>query len=379
MQGPASKRALAVFLAAFAITTAELCWWVTFNLQETRKLTLQQQALIERDVSLARWLEETLPKGADAANGQQDWLGRFFPQLQYGSLPPGIEVRPNLQAAQSRADAAHVRMFVAEGAFFFFMVLLGAALIMRTMRREVGVVRQQANFLNAVTHELKSPLAAMRLYIETLERRRVDPQTLDRYVATLRAECDRLDVLVGHVLTLARLESQAGQKRAPGALSAAPPPELDQVVGQMVAQCMAGRAKNSPPINTELTTHGAQVAMEEASLRTVVRNLLDNACKYGGHAQPIVVRTMVQHKRAQLSVQDAGLGLEPHETAHIFERFYRVGDEMVRKHEGSGLGLYLVRMLLADYGGRITVHSSGLGQGTTFVASLPLVPPPEFS
>ena len=371
MAAAAPKRVFGIFMAAFIVTTAELCWWVTFNLRQSAKLTRQEEQLVERDRALAQWLAETLPaRDANAEVGAPPWLAEHFPSLTFNGQTGAIEPRPQLAWARASAHAAHVRMFIAEGAFFFFMVLLGAGLIMRTIRREVGVVRQQANFLNAVTHELKSPLAAMRLYIETLERRRVDAQTLDRYVATLRAECDRLEVLVGHVLTLARLEGRLQRSKKPRQIEP-DPHNLTEVVGQVVQQMAVSHRPGGCPIHYLPAPGDVWVAMEDASLRTVVRNLLDNANKYGGTGDRIEVAVHASEGRAVLIVRDVGMGIAPEETERIFERFYRVGDEMVRRHEGSGLGLYLVRLLLADYGGRISVYSAGLGHGATFEVSLP--------
>lgn len=364
------KRTLALFVLAFVITTAELCWWVTFNIKETAKLTAKEAQLQERDCALAQALVQKRVQGAQPLEPQQ-WLERYFPDLQMDAATGTVAPKTHLAQAQVSHNSAHVRMFVAEGAFFFFMVLLGAALIVRTIRREVGVVRQQANFLNAVTHELKSPLAAMRLYIETLERRQVDPQTLARYVATLRAECDRLDVLVSHVLTLARME-QRGPQTEPTSGGGARL-NLDDEVAQVVAQRQGGRHSHTPPIEHRRHPGGVLVAMEQASLRTVLRNLLDNACKYGAQGDRIVLQVAAVQGRAHCLVQDFGIGIAASEQGRIFERFYRVGDEMVRRHEGSGLGLYLVRMLLRDCGGSVAVASDGLGTGATFTVSLPQV------
>lgn len=360
-----AKRALVVFMLAFVVTTAELCWWVTFNLQETAKLNHKQAQLQARDCALAQEL-------LAGRREPEAWLAEHFPDVLFDAATGRVSPRPAVVELREAQGRAHLRMFVAEGAFFFFMVLLGAAIIMRTIRREVGVVRQQANFLNAVTHELKSPLATMRLYIETLERRRVDPTTLARYVATLRAECDRLEVLVSHVLTLARLERPRAPQAAPSP-SGPLPQDLHGAIAAAVRQLSHGRGALSPPIVVEEPDHGPiAVAMAEASLHTVLRNLLDNACKYGATGERITVRTGVDNGRAWLAISDSGIGLAAEEHGRVFERFYRVGDEMVRRHEGSGLGLYLVRLLLAEEGGTIEVHSAGLGEGATFTVRLPL-------
>jgi signal transduction histidine kinase len=263
-------------------------------------------------------------------------------------------------------------MFIAEGTFFFFMVALGGVLIVRTIRLEVGVVRQQANFINAITHELKSPLATMRLYIETLQRREVDPETRARYVGTLRAECDRLETLVGHVLTLSRLEAR---RQGPAEAQAMAGPwasriDLGAETEAVVQARLSERGEQASMVRVERPDGPLWAQMDVASWHTIVRNLVDNACKYG-EGRPVQVRVSSVGPSIEVSVHDSGIGMAAHELDRVLGAFYRVGDEMVRRSEGSGLGLYLTQALLAEFAGEVRVASAGLGQGATFTAVVP--------
>jgi signal transduction histidine kinase len=368
------KRALGIFFVAFAITTAELCWWVTFNVRATNQQQQVATLRLERDCALAQSLLAEVEPGPARKQLQQRIAGSM-PDIEVDALTGQARAKASVLAQVRQVHHAHVRMFLAEGTFFFFMVALGAGLIFRTMRLEVGVVRQQANFLNAITHELRSPLAAMRLYIETLQRRRVDPETLARYVATLRAECDRLETLVSHVLTVARIEGRAGASITQAAQQA-PHKEacnLAAVTAAIIQEMQDELHQKGADLTYEAPAESIFAAIDGASLRTVMRNLIDNAVKYGGTAPRIDVRCGANGAQTWIQVRDFGLGLAAKELALVFDQFYRVGDEMVRRHEGSGLGLYLVRMLLAEHQGTITVASEGPGYGCTFVATLPRI------
>lgn len=354
------RRALAIFAVAFAVTTAELCWWVTFNVRATHAQRQAADATLARDCALAQALLD--------GRSEVPWRA-LFPLLELAD--DGARVVPRAEVARAVAGAhdAHVRMFLAEGAFFLLMVAVGGGLIFRIMRLEVGVLRQQANFLNAITHELKSPLAAMRLYIETLQHRRVDPETLARYVATLRAECDRLETLVSHVLLLARIESADVADEASA-------DDLD--ISAMARELCAEAAQGAPAAPRAcIVAAGCPqdgpiwAQIDAASFRTIAQNLISNALKYGGGKAPAQVCCDYYRGAARLRVRDFGIGLVAREQARVFEAFYRVGDEMVRQNAGSGLGLYLVRALARAHRGEVQLHSDGVNQGCEVTVTLP--------
>jgi signal transduction histidine kinase len=256
-------------------------------------------------------------------------------------------------------------MFAAEGTTFLCILVAGTALILRSVRREMELMRQQANFLSAVTHELKSPLASIRLFIETLELRDPPPEKRTRFLANMRADVDRLDGLVSNILAVARLDSGRFVVH------------VDRGdVGRDVANVVTafGKDPSQRRLNLELTLpdQSVQARYDLGVLKTVLRNLLDNAAKYGGADKPVRVAVARKGDCATIEVSDQGIGLAAEEREKIFQKFYRVGEEMVRQTEGSGLGLYLARELIRQLGGGITAESPGVGKGTTFQVTLPL-------
>ena len=226
-------------------------------------------------------------------------------------------------------------------------------------------MRQQANFLSAVTHELKSPLASIRLFIETLELRDPPPEKRVRFLANMRADVDRLEGLVNNILAVARLDSGHFVVHVDRG-------DLGRDVAQVVAAL--GKDPSQRPLTVELALpdEPLHARYDVGVLKTVLRNLLANAAKYGGADTPVRVAVSRQGLWAAVEVRDQGIGLAAEEYEKIFQKFYRVGEEMVRQTEGSGLGLYLARELVRQVGGTLTAESPGLGRGTTFRVTLPL-------
>jgi signal transduction histidine kinase len=234
------------------------------------------------------------------------------------------------------------------------------------LRREVGIVRQQSNFLAAVSHELKSPLASIRLYTETMQLRQPDAQTCQRYLGIMRVDIDRLETLVGNLLAVARLD-QGGFEARPTRVDVA------AEVGQIVADMQPDMQARGAALALEISERPVWAHIDPAVLDTVMRNLLDNAAKYNRHNAPVTVRLTAETHSLTIEVIDRGIGLAAEELARIFTKFYRVGDEMVRQTEGSGLGLYLVASLWQHSGGKVRASSPGQGQGATFALVLPRV------
>lgn len=378
--GRVARLSLPLFFLAFGVTLAELSWWTVFNLRSVSQKGRAQHALLTRDAGLARDLllaarSEARARGGDEHEAElrrQAQLRPLFYDLDFG---PDAQVapRPEVVAALERTGRAHVRMFVAEGSFFAVMMVAGAALILRALRHEMKIVRQEKNFLAAVTHELKSPLASMRLWVETLLHREVDALSRRRYLGIVLRDVDRLEALVGNVLSAARLEANPSLQVIPAL------PPLDLAAATQAAldgQQEHARTKGvtlrwvAPP-----TPVWARV--DAAGWSLVVRNLLDNAIKYSPGAAEVHVALACTARDATLVVRDFGVGLAARERRRVFDKFYRVGDEMVRGSAGTGLGLYLVRATLAEHGGRVAVDSAGLGQGATFTVRLPAAPAPE--
>ena len=371
-----SGRAVWIFAAIMALTSAELGWWITFNIRALRRERADHLQQLDRDRSLAAELivAQAATRMRDAPGPPIDLpervLQQHFPALQWrpgafehmalNMLYPGqgIFARAAELDETWHQNRPHIRMFVMEGLFFFAMVLLGGALIFRSMRRDVNLIRQQGNFLSAVTHELKSPLAAIRLYIETMQLRQLSAEESRRYLHVMRQDVDRLDGMVGNLLAAARLEADQVSVDAEQF-------DLAQALRYMLPNLREELQERGVAVTLHNSDTPIWVRMDRTSLTTIVRNLIDNAAKYGRHPdKPIEVCLQQQGEHACLDVRDYGIGIAPHEIKKIFDKFYRVGDEMVRQTAGSGLGLYLVRSLVEQCGGKVEAHSDGVGTGT---------------
>ena len=365
-------------LAIMAFTIALLGWWVLFHLrysaQEIRATAEHLQA--DRQ-SAERALVAFSRQQALGPGGPAEFLRLAYPHLDWqpgvhtgqelvpGYAGYGVTIRPGRLDRLQAQRRASIRMFAAEGTTFLCILVAGTALILRSVRREMEVMRQQANFLSAVTHELKSPLASIRLFIETLELRDSPPEKRARYLANMRGDVDRLDGLVNNILAVARLDSGRFVVHVERG-------DLGRDVVDVVAAL--GKDPSQRPLNVQVDLPVAPLhaRYDLGVLKTVLRNLLDNAAKYGGADKTAYVTVGQQGDGAALEVRDQGIGLAAEEREKIFEKFYRVGEEMVRQTEGTGLGLYLARELVRQLGGSLTAESPGVGKGSTFRVTLPL-------
>jgi signal transduction histidine kinase len=374
-----SRRVLWMFAGVMALIVAELSWWITFHVRTSHEQARERLLFYEIQEKLAADMIIMSTHGhADEAIAKTiltqhfpelEWRRGEFSNPQLGVLYPhmGPYVREDVIATLENRDAAHVRMFISEGGFFMAMLLVGGALVLRTMRHDVRLMRQQANFLAAVTHELKSPLASIRLYTETMQLRDPPQATRTRYLSAIHADVERLEGLVANLLAVARLE--AGKfVMYPEAL------DLVRETATIVKAVEKELIDRFVPVSMHLPRESLMVHFDALALQTVMRNLLDNAAKYSGGAnKPVEVRVFAEGGKAVVEVKDQGIGIAASEIGKIFRKFYRVGDEMVRQTEGSGLGLYLVEQLVTQSGGTVIAQSPGTGFGTVMRVSLPLI------
>jgi signal transduction histidine kinase len=275
-----------------------------------------------------------------------------------------LEVKPNAQVWDEALDTYRRRivMMVSEGAFFAVMLFVLIGLLLRTLRREVQLERQHRNFLSAVTHELKSPLSAMRLSLETVLSGRADAQLSERFLRNALADADRLERLVQKVLETTRY----GHRGKPPELISA---KLSELVAEVVETFARSAEARGATFEHEIQ-EDVWAKYDREGLAIVVSNLLENAVKYGGGEPTIGVRFRLEDGSALLEVSDSGPGIQPADLPFVFHRFYRSGDEMSRTTRGTGLGLYLVRQIVEAHRGTVEIGSTG-PQGTTFRVTLP--------
>jgi signal transduction histidine kinase len=249
------------------------------------------------------------------------------------------------------------------GAVSFGLIISGLLWLCLWLVREMRVNQRQHAFLDAVTHEMKTPLASLRLYVDTLERHDPDRTHRKEFLGRMHEDLERLSQTVEQVLTAARSEDSGRKaKREPVALDAL----LESCVAEVCARHDLPRAAVQLEVGPAVTVFGSP-----NELSVVFRNLLENAVKYSEEPVEVQVRARADGgDRVQVDISDRGIGIPPVELRKIFQRFYRVGRDVQRTASGLGLGLFIVRNLVRRQGGRVVARSEGSGQGSRFVVTL---------
>ncbi len=253
------------------------------------------------------------------------------------------------------------------GAIFFALIITGLILNTVFLVREIRRSEQHDAFLNSVTHELKTPIASIKLYLETLKTRKVAPDKQAEFVDVMLADCDRLLSTVEQVLQASSTKERKRQFSAS---------EVD--IGELINESVAiVRTRRNLDENTIRFTEPAEpikVMGDAADLQTVFVNLLDNALKYSGDEPKISIRTKKggMNKRVDIFIKDNGIGIPPADLKRVFKRFYRVLNKSGGETKGTGLGLFIVKSIVERHGGRVSAQSRGEGLGTTFLVQMPM-------
>ena len=253
------------------------------------------------------------------------------------------------------------------GVIFFMAIIVGIVLNTIFLVNEIHRNEQHDGFINAVTHELKTPIASIRLYLQTLQTREVDETRRREFYAVMLMESDRLLRTVEQVL-------QAGRTRERRR-------RIDRSVidlGGLVQECLQtvqaqlNRAVIQYSENLE-TDMRPFVMGDRDELRAAVSNLVDNALKYSATSPVTVEITNFDEKRLAVRVTDGGIGIPRSQLKRVFKRFYRIPSRIASQVKGSGLGLFIVRSVVERHGGRVFAESEGEGMGSTFTIVLPRV------
>jgi two-component system, OmpR family, sensor histidine kinase SenX3 len=254
------------------------------------------------------------------------------------------------------------------GIIFFALIIAGMVLNTIFLVREVRRNEQHDSFINAVTHELKTPIASIRLHLETLQRRELPENQKQEFYRLMLSDAERLTTTVEQVLRAGR----AGVKRAGKEKSDV---DFRQVVQESIESTRTRHHLQPEMIQyLEASNNGSGTVIRgnAEDLRTAVFNILDNAVKYSG--SNVDVRVMLEGRdqdRVVLRVQDHGVGIPEDDMKRIFKRFYRVSHRTLAHVKGTGLGLFIVKAIAQKHGGRVFAESEGEGKGTTVTLELP--------
>lgn len=250
------------------------------------------------------------------------------------------------------------------GTVTFSLILVGLSFYLVITIKEVRLNQRQANFVDSVTHELKTPIASLRLYLETLQLRELDDKQRREFYSVMERELQRLDLLISQLLEVGRL-NVIGQETEPE----------DVDMGALVRRCAeVACAHHNCDIDTvfHFDLQPAKIHARRIMLELVFGNLMDNAIKYGGAEPRVEVSVRMNHRgRVIVKVCDNGEGVPAEIRKKVFKMFYRGGSELERRQKGTGLGLYIVKSLAHTMKGTVTVADRENESGSVFEVELP--------
>lgn len=267
---------------------------------------------------------------------------------------------PAAIASIEDAHARNAKQYIGEGLTFLIITILGAVFVYSVVRRQIRYHLQQKNFMMAVTHELKTPIAVTKLSLETLRRHKLDEDRQNKILGDAINETDRLNALCNNILLSSQLESGGYTLTKQ---------EFD--LSALVEKAVADFQRRYP--QRKIDNRSADMILvhgEEFLIGLVLNNLLENAVKYTAAEVPVVVDLTENERTCVLSVADLGKGIPDAEKTKIFEKFYRLEDESTRKTKGTGLGLYLSSKIVDDHQGKLFIENNH-PTGSVFKVVLP--------
>jgi signal transduction histidine kinase len=274
----------------------------------------------------------------------------------------GSPATTSATASELEAKMSHRNwMVLGEGMVFLSLLIWGSIITYRSFRRDMELARLQKNFLLSITHEFKSPLASIRLYLETISKHELDKGKQQQFIRNALTDTDRLNTLVENALMASLIEHD-------GHFFAAEEVDLSSLLES--TRQIFERVPGHPSLVAEIAPD-VHVKGDRQALGTLVNNLLENAVKYAPGGTPVSLVLKQEGGWAELRVSDEGIGIPDKEKEQVFRKFYRAGNELTRSTKGTGLGLFLVKYIVEKHQGSVKV-SDRHPKGTVFSVRLPL-------
>ncbi|MEO6405295.1 MAG: ATP-binding protein [Ferruginibacter sp.] len=308
------------FLLAYIIA-ALIFWFLALNIQNDKMLLYKQEQLKTEDTSYATSLA-----GIKQENKRK--------KMQYAG----------------------------EGATFLLLIIAGAIFVYRSVKNQLAISKQQQNFMIAITHELKTPVAISKLNLETLQKRKLEPPQQQRLMQNTLQEINRLDTLCNNMLVSSQIEA-GGYRMVEEKINLS---MLCFTIAEEFSQRFADRK-----INCEINETDIFIEADPVLIQIVISNLVENALKYSPKESPVEIKVDTIKKFATLQVIDNGPGIPEPERKKIFRKFYRLGNDATRKAKGTGLGLYLSEKIINAHNGTILNKDNPAG-GSIFMVNIPL-------
>jgi signal transduction histidine kinase len=320
-------------------------------------------------------LQEARSSYAREVAAAQALLAAGTPAEHVHELLPDVAIENGRARSSAAVDAAFVaerhrriNQYAWESGFFLLALALCVGVIWRALRAETKVLQEQDSFLALVSHQFKTPLASLQLSLETMAKRQLSPEQSHTLMERMLADLTRMESMVSRILDSVRLERGRVDLKSE-------PVELATAVGRVVTQ-FEERARQERIALTAEVPRDLVVLADPLAVDVVVRNLLENAlaavAAVSGGSVTFTARAV--NDEIELSVRDSGVGFRPTDSARLFKKFSRLHPGGGGSHNGTGLGLFIVRRLMQLTGGRVSAHSVGMGQGALFVLSWPAAP-----
>lgn len=274
-------------------------------------------------------------------------------ELEYENLKNSIDSTTQSNAYFTKLEeirekrSTRTKQYLGEGSTFLLVILIGAAVVYSSFRRSVRLSRQQNNFMMAVTHELKSPIAAMKLNLQTMARHQLDEDKRKLLIDRCITESNRLNDLCNNMLLASQMEGRQYK-----------PANEQFSFSDLVANSVADYAHSYPGRFDLQEIADYKITGDKTLVQMAINNLLENAVKYTPADKPVTVAVEEKNNHAVLTVADYGPGIPDAEKAKIFNKFYRIGSEETRKAKGTGLGLYLTLKIVKQHKGKISVKDN---------------------
>lgn len=285
-----------------------------------------------------------------------------YPQLNFEVVGGKLVIHPKPEEIQrvKQEKTQQTVMYVSEGLVFLLLLLFGFTWVFRSLNSMILVNHQQSNFLLSVTHELKTPIASIKLFLQTIQKRELPREQMMRLTENSIDDADRLNELVENVLLATRIEGRSYTYNFESVDFSSMLEEIVENYKRKFGQKFYFRPVIADDIFLEA---------DEFSLKLVIYNLIENAMKYSQKGTEIVVALQKDTEHILFSVTDQGVGIAKNEIDNIFRKFYRVGNESTRSAKGTGLGLYIVQQVVENHHGSIEVKANE-PKGTTFTIKL---------
>ncbi len=283
---------------------------------------------------------------------QQNRQMTVYKKIDLKSYDPAYMQKIN---AFNKEEQSKTFQYIGEGTIFLLLIIVNAVYIYRVVKRQFNVSQQQQNFMMAITHELKTPIAVTKLNLETMQKHKLDDLRQQKLLQKTLQETERLNTLADNILISSQLE---------GGGYVLLKEELD--FSSLAAGCVNEyRHRFHERKWTISIENDIPITGDALLLQIMINNLLDNAFKYSPNESCIGFQLKKQGHAILLNVTDEGPGIPDHEKKKIFHRFYRIGNEDIRKTKGTGLGLYLCKKIATDHDGQITVTDNAV-KGSSF-------------